>query len=730
MSTRIHNLTAATKYRAKHIEKITPPDLEENFAENTFSIDEMRKRLPKEVFQGMVNCITKGSPIATHDAEIVALTMKEWALERGATHFVHWFQPLTGGTAGKHDSFINPTIVGKAITTLRGKELIQGEPDASSFPNGGLRATHQARGYTVWDPSSPAFLVENENGSYLAVPTCFVSWTGEALDHKTPLLRSIDALDRQARRVLRMLGTDAERVQTTVGAEQEYFLIDEEYFYRRSDLINTGRTLLGANPPKGQQLDDHYFGEIPSRQLSCMLDAEKELYRLGIPVKTRHNEVAPSQYELAPVFETSGIAADHQHLIMTTLKRIARKHGMVALLHEKPFADLNGSGKHINWSISTQDGVNLLDPGPSPHENLTFLIFCTAVIKAVFKHQDLLRISVASAGNDHRLGANEAPPAILSVFLGSQLSDLYQKLINEDELTTAKDTDLFLGVSMLPLVPKHAGDRNRTSPFAFTGNKFEFRAVGSNQSLAFPNLVLNAAVAESLRDFANNLRDTLRGKDKNDPDVFKQTVLELLSTIAVECQTILFEGDNYAEKWHKEAEQRSLLNLRTTVDALRHLDSEKNIALFSSFGILSSAELKARKKVALEQYEMTIDIEARTLESIIRTQIIPASFEYLNELIQISTHSAKVGLKSKYASPSTHTAEIVNQHLSDLVSATDELTQQLNVHVDDLLESAQQRKDDVVPAMLKVRVAADALEGIVPHDKWPLPSYSEILFVH
>ncbi len=730
MSITLHNLTAATKFRANHIDTIDPPDLEDHFAENTFSIDEMRKRLPKEVFQGMVNCITKSSPIATHHAEIVALTMKEWALERGATHFVHWFQPLTGGTAGKHDSFINPTIVGQAVTSLSGKDLIQGEPDASSFPNGGLRATHEARGYTVWDPSSPAFLVENKNGSYLAIPTCFVSWTGEALDHKTPLLRSIDALDRQARRVLRMLGDNAERVHTTVGAEQEYFLIDEEYYYRRSDLASTGRTLLGAPPPKGQQLDDHYFGEIPSRILACMLDTEKELYRLGIPVKTRHNEVAPSQYEVAPVFETSGIASDHQQLIMITLKRIARKHGLVALLHEKPFADLNGSGKHINWSISTDSGTNLLDPSSTPHENLTFLVFCTAVIRAVYRHQDLLRISVGSAGNDHRLGANEAPPAILSVFLGTQLYDLYQKLIKGEELTSAKDTDLFLGVSMLPLIPKHAGDRNRTSPFAFTGNKFEFRAAGSNQSLAFPNVVLNAAVAESLRDFANSLRDALRGKDKNDSQVFKKTVLGLLSDISKECQTILFEGDNYANAWHEEAEKRGLLNLRTTVDALQHMDSEKNTSLFSIFGILTAAELKARKEIALEQYEIALDIEGYTLEKIIRTQVIPASFAYLNELTRIASQTKSIGMVVKDDSPSVHTASSVNRLLRDLVSAVDELTEQLNVHIEDLEENALHKKDNLIPAMLKVRKAADQLEGMIPKDKWPLPSYSEILFVN
>ncbi len=728
MNIRLHNLTAATKYRANHIDTIEPPDLEVHFAENTFGIDEMRKRLPKEVFQGMVNCITKSSPIATHHAEIVALTMKEWALERGATHFVHWFQPLTGKTAGKHDSFINPTVVGKAIASLRGRDLIQGEPDASSFPNGGLRATHEARGYTIWDPSSPAFLVENENGSYLAVPTCFVSWTGEALDHKTPLLRSIDALDRQARRVLRLLGERAERVQTTVGAEQEYFLIDEEYFYRRTDLVNTGRTLLGAVPPKGQQLDDHYFGEIPSRILACMLATEKELYRLGIPVKTRHNEVAPSQYEVAPVFETSGIASDHQQLMMITIKRIARKHGLVALLHEKPFANLNGSGKHVNWSIATDDGKNLLNPGDAPHDNLTFLVFCSAVIRAVYRHQDLLRISVCSASNDHRLGANEAPPAIMSVFLGTQLYDLYQKLISGDVLSTAKDTDLFLGVSMLPLVPKHAGDRNRTSPFAFTGNKFEFRSVGSDQSLAFPNVVLNTSVAESLRDFANNLRNNLRGKDRKDPTILKGIVLDMVAKIARECKDILFEGDNYAEEWHQEAERRGLLNLRTTVDALGHLTSEKNTKLFESFGILTSSELHARYEVALEQYDMALDIEARTLENLVRTQVLPAGFSYLNELTQTAVQTKGLGLHVKGSV--TPVIKTLNGTLSELVSAVDELTKQLNVHQENLLAEATHKKDMVIPAMFKVREAADKLEGLIPENTWPLPNYGEILFVH
>ena len=728
MSTHLHNLTAATKARLQQMEQIEPPDLEDHFAENTFGIDEMRKRLPKQVFEGMVNSITKGAPLATHDAEIVALTMKEWAIERGATHFVHWFQPLTGLTAGKHDSFINPTQVGQAVTSLRGSDLIQGEPDASSFPSGGLRATHEARGYTVWDPSSPAFLVENANGCYLAVPACFVSWTGDALDHKTPLLRSIDALDRQARRALRLFGEHVERVQTTVGAEQEYYLIDEEFYYRRPDLVNAGRTLIGGAPPKGQQLDDHYFGEIPSRILACILEAEKELYRLGIPVKTRHNEVAPSQYEVAPVFETSGIASDHQHLIMITLKRVAREHGLVCLLHEKPFAGINGSGKHINWSIATSAGANLLEPGETPHENLVFLFFCTAVVRAVYRHQDLLRISVSSAANDHRLGANEAPPAIMSVFLGKTLRDIYDQLINGKALYSAKETDLFLGVTLLPLVPRHAGDRNRTSPFAFTGNKFEFRAVGSSQSLAFPNVVLNVTVAESLDYMASSLRNRLRGKDRNDPEVFKAAILSLVRDVAVETQDILYEGDNYVEEWHQEAERRGLLNLRTSVEALDLMTSNKNIELFEKYGVLSEAELDSRKEVMLEQYDMTLDIEARTLESMARTAVLPAAVSYLHELTQTCLQAKEAGLGS---SDGMHaTAEELNGAINALRASIENISAQLTDEDDDLHAEVIRKRDHLIPAMLQVREAADNLEELVPGSKWTLPSYSTMLFVN
>ena len=730
MSDLLYNLSAATKARTNKLTAIEPPHLEDDFAHNTFSLEEMRKRLPKGVFVGMRNCIEKSAPLASKHAEIVALTMKEWAIERGATHFVHWFQPLTGWTAGKHDSFINPSSVGKAVTALSGSDLIRGEPDASSFPNGGLRATHEARGYTVWDPSSPAFLVENANGCYLAIPTCFVSWKeGDALDHKTPLLRSIDALDRHARRVLKIFGEEVDRVQTTCGPEQEYYFIDEEYFYRRPDLMNCGRTLLGAAPPKGQQLDDHYFGEIPARILACMLEVEKELYKLGIPVKTRHNEVAPGQYEVAPVFETSGIAADHQQLMMITLKSVARKHGLVCLLHEKPFAGINGSGKHVNWSIGTDSGMNLLDPSDKPEENLLFLVFCSAVIRAVYRHQDLLRIAVASAGNDHRLGANEAPPAILSVFLGKRLRDIFDQLINGDPLSSAKALDLFLGVTMLSLVPRHAGDRNRTSPFAFTGNKFEFRSVGSNQSIAFPNVVLNVTVAESLDYVANELRKALKGVDSDDKAQFKTVVLDLVANIARETQTILFEGDNYSQEWHEEAERRGLLNLRTTVDALDVMTSAKNIELFDRYGVLNEAEMHSRKEVAFEQYEIALDIEGRTTESLARTKVFPAAAAYLRELLETQNLVKASGVDAK-SSGVTKTAKELHVAVTDLRSAIEKLSTALEHGSDDVEAEATRKRDEVIPAMLEVRDACDSLEGLVPADKWPLPRYSEMLFVH
>ncbi|MFB3133020.1 MAG: glutamine synthetase III, partial [Rhodothermales bacterium] len=494
-----YNLLAATKYISNGERAKAPMNIEKIFGENTFGLDEMESRLPKSVYQAMLATIERGAPIDPDVAEAVAQAMKEWAIERGASHFTHWFQPLTGYTAEKHDSFITPNEGGGAVAKFSGKDLIQGEPDASSFPSGGLRATFEARGYTAWDPTSPAFIIENSKGSYLAIPTAFASWTGEALDHKIPLLRSMEALNKQALRALKLFGdTTATKVYPTVGNEQEYFLIDEEFYYRRPDLITCGRTLLGARPPRGQELDDHYFGSINDRVLSCMLEAEKELYRLGVPVKTRHNEVAPSQYEIAPIYENANVAVDHQHLLMLTLQRVARKYGLVCLLHEKPFAGINGSGKHNNWSMATNTGLNLLDPGETPHDNAQFLFFCVAVVRAVYKHQDLLRISVATAANDHRLGANEAPPAIMSVFLGEQLEHIFEQLTEGPAKESKQGGFLGLGVPSLPHLPRHASDRNRTSPFAFTGNKFEFRSIGSSQTVSFPNVVLNVIVAEAL----------------------------------------------------------------------------------------------------------------------------------------------------------------------------------------------------------------------------------------
>src|SRR5690625_2036580 len=479
------------------------------FGENTLTVNDLKERLPKSAWEELNQTIEEGKELNSKVADAVALAMKEWATEKGATHFTHWFQPLTGATAEKHDSFITPNRGGGAVSEFSGKDLIHGEPDASSFPNGGLRQTFEARGYTAWDPTSPAFIMENQNGSYLCIPTAFASWTGEALDHKTPILRSNETLSKQARRALKLFNVDTKRVSSTVGCEQEYFLVDQEFYYRRPDLMTAGRTLIGAKPPRGQELDDHYFGSIPERVLSFMLEAEKELYRLGIPVKTRHNEVAPSQYEIAPIFENSNIAADHQQIMMIILKRTARKYGFECLLHEKPYDGLNGSGKHLNWSLSTREGMNLLEPGDNPHDNMQFLFFFSAVLKAVYEHQDLLRISVAHAGNDHRLGANEAPPAIISAYIGDRLQDVINQLL-EGNLRESKQSGLLgLGTPVLPSLPKHAGDRNRTSPFAFTGNKFEFRAVGSSQSISFPTAVLNTVVADALDEMCTQLEDKM-----------------------------------------------------------------------------------------------------------------------------------------------------------------------------------------------------------------------------
>ena len=729
MSTATHNpnLAAAARTGDHDASSISPTDIEQCYGENTFGLAEMQKRLPKSVFRSIAATMLDGAPLDTSIADALAQAMKDWAVARGATHYTHWFQPLTGYTAEKHDSFMSPAGVGKAIIRLSGRDLIQGEPDASSFPSGGLRSTHIARGYTAWDPTSPAFLVENANGCYLSIPTAFVSWTGEALDHKLPLLRSVDALNQQALRVLRLFGVEAGRVQTTVGTEQEYFMIDEEFYLRRPDLINCGRTLIGAKPPKGQELDDHYFRAISSRILACMLATEKELYRLGIPVKTRHNEVAPSQYEIAPVFEDANLASDHQQLIMLLLKRIARQHGLVCLLHEKPFAGINGSGKHNNWSIGTDTGLNLLEPGDTPHTNIQFLFFCAAVIRAVHRHQDLLRISVASAGNDHRLGANEAPPAIMSISLGEQLQDIFEQLAEGDVTESLQGGTLSLGPVVLPELPRHAGDRNRTSPFAFTGNKFEFRAVGSNQSVSFPNVVLNVIVAESLDDMATMLEASLEGKDAADESVFADAVFAVVREAVVASQSILFPGDNYTEEWHQEAEKRGLLNLRTSLDALDELATGKNIKLFETYDVLSERELRSRLEVALEQYETAINHEAETLESLARTVVLPAAVAYLADLVKAIVGAKTAGVRAD----SVHRiAKEVDSHIDALREAMDQLGAQMAAHHEDIRSAAEHRKEKVLPAMAAVRDAADGLEQVVPSHLWTLPSYRDMLFVH
>src|SRR5689334_2251653 len=543
------------------------------FADNVFSIAVQRQRLPKAVFRQLEATVAKGEPLEPALADSVASAMREWAMERGATHYTHWFQPLTGSTAEKHDSFYGPTGDGSAIAEFSGKELIQGEPDASSFPTGGIRATFEARGYTAWDPSSPAFILENPNGALLCIPTAFTSWTGEALDTKIPLLRSMDALSRAAIRALRLLGDeDSQRVFTTVGPEQEYFLIDENYYYARPDLVTTGRTLFGAKPPKGHELDDHYFGSIPERILACMLETELELAKLGVPVKTRHNEVAPNQYEIAPIFENSNVGSDHQQLTMQMLQNVARRYGLVCLLHEKPFAGVNGSGKHNNWSMGTDTGLNLLEPGETPHENISFLFFCTAVIAAVNRHQALLRASVANLGQDHRLGANEAPPAIISIFLGAELRKIFETIEAGEGDPATPGSFLGLGTPVLPPLPLHGGDRNRTSPFAFTGNKFEFRALGSSMSLALPNTVLNTIVAESI----DRLCDKFEATGSNGTSTV-EAVVDIVRDTYTANKQICFDGDNYAESWHQEAEQRGLSNLRTTPDALPWLVEKQTI---------------------------------------------------------------------------------------------------------------------------------------------------------
>jgi glutamine synthetase len=703
-----------------------PERIDSIFGSDVFSRTMMRQRLPKEVYRSLLRTIDRGEPLDPAVADVVAASMKDWAIENGATHYTHWFQPLTGLTAEKHDSLAAPDGNGGVVFNFSGSELVQGEPDASSFPSGGIRATFEARGYTAWDATSPAFLMRGDNNVTLCIPTAFVSWTGEALDTKIPLLRSVEALSKQALRILRIFGTDADvsRVHTTVGPEQEYFLVDRELYFKRPDLLICERTLFGAKPPKGQQLEDHYFGAIPPRVLAFMAESERELYRLGVPVKTRHNEVAPGQYEIAPLFEPSHIASDHQMIIMETLKRVAPRYGLQALLHEKPFAGVNGSGKHNNWSMSTDTGVNLLDPQDDTHTNMQFLVFLVATIRAVDVHGDLLRASIASAANDHRLGANEAPPAIISIFLGKMLIDILEQVEKGLPKRTIRGGTLDLGARTLPMLPRHSGDRNRTSPFAFTGNKFEFRAVGSSASIAWPNTVLNTIVAESLDFVATELEKGLGAKPS--PARLQQTVIAVLKKLIKQHKRVLFDGDNYAEEWHTEAERRGLPNLKNSVAAFDVLRARKNVDLFRKYGVLNKAEYGSRIHIAVEKYVKQITIEAETMVSMAKGQILPAAIEHQQRLAEVVSTTKAAGVDPG------QTAKV----LKEFVGLVDELrrhiaeVERLSAHHEaDPMRHAASITRDLKPKMDELRAAGDMIESLVPASLWPLPTYRDLLFL-
>jgi glutamine synthetase len=697
--TRQQNVTAA-QWSANG-SALGSPDLtlQDNqvFGANVFSPTVQRHRLPKHVYRALQRTLARGEALDTSLADAVAQAMKEWAMEKGATHYTHWFQPLTGSTAEKHDSFYGPAGDGTALAEFSGKELIQGEPDASSFPTGGIRATF-----------------ENPNGALLCIPTAFTSWTGEALDHKIPLLRSMDALSGVAVRALELLGVDdAKRVFTTTGCEQEYFLIDEQYFFERPDLVTTGRTLYGAKPPKGHELDDHYFGSIPERVLAYMLEVELELAKLGVPIKTRHNEVAPNQFEVAPIFENSNVGSDHQMVTMQIMQNTARRYGLVCLLHEKPFAGVNGSGKHNNWSMGTDTGLNLLDPGDTPSENLQFLFFCAAVIQAVNKHQALLRASIASAGQDHRLGANEAPPAIISIFLGAELEKVFTAIESGKVQASKPGSFLGLGTPVLPPLPLHGGDRNRTSPFAFTGNKFEFRALGSNSSPAWPNTVLNTIVAESVDELADKLEDALKGSGAT----LEKAVTKVVKDVWSANKRIVFDGDGYSDAWHKEAEKRGLYNLRTTPDALPWLLDKQTVAAFKKYKVLSKRELESRLEVFTEQYTVNINIESETAAGIARTMLLPAAVRHLNEL-RIADLEELIG-EVEPLIKELHFALLKLEDANLEENQPDSSPQKWAIYM----------RDTVILAMSDVRDVADRLEKLVADDLWPLPKYSEMLFI-
>jgi glutamine synthetase len=721
-SARLQAIAAVTNYQSQSAPlNFAEESASEVFGANVFSTKVMKDRLPKTVYKSLMKTIEGGEKLDSSVADVVAVAMKDWAIEKGATHYTHVFYPLTGSTAEKHDSFLAPDGNGGAVAEFSGSQLIQGEPDASSFPSGGIRQTFEARGYTAWDVTSPAYLLENDNGTTLCIPTAFVSWTGEALDKKTPVLRSMQALDQQARRILNLFGhKDIARVSSTAGPEQEYFLVDRNFFFARPDLINAGRTLFGATPPKGQEFDDHYFGAIPSRVLAFMHEAEHDLFKLGIPIKTRHNEVAPGQYEIAPVFETSNIATDHQQLVMSTLKRVAEKYGMACLTHEKPFAGVNGSGKHVNFSLGNATQGNLLDPGDTPHANAQFLVFCAAVIRAVSKHAPLLRAVVASAGNDHRLGANEAPPAIISIFLGDQLTDVFEQIKKGGARTSKKRGTLAIGVDVLPPLPKDAGDRNRTSPFAFTGNRFEFRAVGSSQSIAGPLVAMNTIVADSLDYIATELEKTTKGDEKK----LNVAIQKVIKDILAEHGNVIFNGDGYSEAWHQEAAKRGLPNMKTAVDALPSLTGKEVLSIFSKYKVLSKREMESRLEIYLEQYCMTVGVESNLVVEMAKTIIYPAATRYQGELAATAASLTAIGQK-----PDTTILDGLTEAINGLQKSVAALEKVKEHEAKTMLSEAKHACEKILPAMLEVRKYADELENLVADDLWPLPTYQEILFI-
>lgn len=695
------------------------PKLSELFGSNVFNDAVMKERLPRETYRAIKRTIDNGLPLDISVAEVVANAMKDWAIEKGATHYTHWFQPMTGITAEKHDSFISPTPDGKAIMEFSGKELIKGEPDASSFPSGGLRATFEARGYTAWDCTSPAFVKDDT----LYIPTAFCSYTGEALDKKTPLLRSMEALSKQAIRILRLFGNDtAARVITTVGPEQEYFLIDRKLYDLRKDLILTGRTLFGAKSPKGQELEDHYFGTIKERVSSFMKEVDEELWKLGVRDKTKHNEVAPAQYELAPLYSTTNIATDHNQLTMEIMKKVAARHGLACLLHEKPFAGVNGSGKHNNWSMSTNEGLNLLDPGHTPHENAQFLVFLCAVIKAVDEYSDLLRVAAATPGNDHRLGANEAPPAIISIFLGDQLTDILKQIESNGGATSSKQGGVLkIGVTTLPNLPKDSTDRNRTSPFAFTGNKFEFRMVGSSDSIATTNYTLNTIVAEELDEIADRLE-----KAEN----FDEEVQATLKEIVKSHKKVIFNGNGYSDEWIAEAERRGLPNIRSTVAAIPAIIEEKNVRIMEKHGVLSRVELESRYEIALDNYIKTINIESLTMLDMAKRQILPAVINFITRLAESFNSVKATGLDVATSAQADLLKEVSSlaKDFKDKITELDKATDSASCEDCDLYKQACIYRDVIFVKMGELREIGDKLETIVDADLWPLPTYADMLF--